>query len=390
VRDGITEQPSAIGQWSERLEELHARIAGRFARSEARERVKRYFVGLLGRVERKNGWQLAEAMGETDPQGVQRLLNSARWDAEAVREDLRNYVVEHLGDEDSGVLVVDETGFLKKGKKSVGVARQYTGTAGETVNCQVGVFLAYASERGAGFVDRSLYLPREWTNDPSRRAEAGVPEEVTFANKIELAKRMLHRAFAAGIPARWVAADSFYGRSHQFRKWLEERGRPHVVGIPKTNAVRIGGRRKKIERLAERLPERAWSEVLPAADASDRRSWEWACLELSANPAKEMRRWLLLRRDPEDPDDLGFYQAYGPEETSVEQLIEICQDRWAIEDCFAEAKGEVGLHHYEVRHWDAWHRYVTLCLLAHAFLTVVRLGARREEDVGKKGVSTPA
>jgi SRSO17 transposase len=156
VRDGITEQPSAVGQWSERLEELHARIAGRFARSEAKERVKRYFVGLLGRVERKNGWQLAEAIGEADPQGVQRLLNSARWDAEAVRDDLREYVVEHLGDEDSGVLVVDETGFLKKGKKSVGVARQYTGTAGDTVNCQVGVFLAYASERGAGFVDRSL------------------------------------------------------------------------------------------------------------------------------------------------------------------------------------------------------------------------------------------
>ena len=229
-------------------------------------------MGLLGRVERKNGWQLAEAMGETDPQGVQRLLNSARWDAEAVREDLRNYVVEYLGDEDSGVLVVDETGFLKKGKKSVGVARQYTGTAGETVNCQVGVFLAYASERGAGFVDRSLYLPREWTNDPSRRAEADVPEEVTFANKIELAKRMLQRAFAAGIPARWVAADSFYGRSHQFRKWLEDRGRPHVVGVPKTNAVRIGRRRKKNERLAERLPERACSlrffrREMPAIDA---------------------------------------------------------------------------------------------------------------------------
>jgi SRSO17 transposase len=368
---------------------LHARIAGRFARSEAKERVKRYFVGLLGRVERKNGWQLAEAIGEADPQGVQRLLNSAKWDAEAVRDDLRKYVVEHLGDEDSGVLVVDETGFLKKGKKSVGVARQYTGTAGDTVNCQVGVFLAYASERGAGFVDRSLYLPREWTNDPSRRAEAGVPEEVTFANKIELAKRMLQRAFAAGIPARWVVADSFYGRSREFRKWLEERGRPHAVMVPKTNAVRIGGRRKKIEQLAERLPEGAWSEVLPAGDTGNRRPWEWACLELSADPAKEMRRWLLLRRDSEDPDDIGFYQAYGPEGTSVEELIEVCQDRWTIEECFAEAKGEVGLDHYEVRCWDAWHRYVTLCLLAYAFLVVMRLAARREEALGKKGISTP-
>ena len=168
MRDGITEQPSAVGQWSERLEELHARIAGRFARSEAKERVKRYFVGLLGRVERKNGWQLAEAIGEADPQGVQRLLNSARWDAEAVRDDLRKYVVEHLGDEDSGVLVVDETGFLKKGKKSVGVARQYTGTAGDTVNCQVGVFLAYASERGAGFSGTGRCTSRE--NGPTTRA----------------------------------------------------------------------------------------------------------------------------------------------------------------------------------------------------------------------------
>src|SRR3712207_6605015 len=170
VRDGITEQPSAVGRGSERLEELHVRIAGRFARSEAKERVKRYFVGLLGRVERKNGWQLAEAIGEADPQGVQRLLNSARGDAEAVRGDLLKSVVEHLGEEDSGVLVVDETGFLKKGKKSVGVARQYTGTTGDTVNCQVGVFLAYSSEKGAAFLDRALYLPRAWTNSPDRKS----------------------------------------------------------------------------------------------------------------------------------------------------------------------------------------------------------------------------
>jgi SRSO17 transposase len=213
ARDGIAEQPSSIRRWSEGLEELHQRIAGRFARSEARERVKRYFVGLLGRIERKNGWRLAEMIGENDPQGVQRLLNSAKWDADAVCDDLTEYVVEHLGDEEGGTLIVDETGFLKKGDKSVGVARQYTGTAGDTVNCQVGVFLAYASNKGAAFVDRALYLPEEWAEDPDRQAEAGVPKEVAFANKIELAKRMLERAFEADVPARWVAADSFYGRS---------------------------------------------------------------------------------------------------------------------------------------------------------------------------------
>jgi SRSO17 transposase len=215
----------AIGGWSESLEELHRRIAGRFARSEARERVKRYLVGLLGRVERKNGWQIAEAIGDKDPQGVQRLLNSAKWEADAVRDDLREYVVEHIGDQESGVLIADETGFLKKGQKSVGVARQYTGTACDTVDCQVGVFVAYASNKGAAFIDQALYLPEEWVYDLKRRAEAGVPEEVAFANKIELAKRMLQkRAFEAGVPARWVAADSFYGRSHEFRAWLEESG----------------------------------------------------------------------------------------------------------------------------------------------------------------------
>jgi SRSO17 transposase len=380
----------AIGGWSEALEELYRPIAGRFARSEARERVKRYLVGLLGRVERKNGWQLAEAIGETDPQGVQRLLNSAKWDADAVRDDLREYVVEHLGDEESGVLVADETGFLKKGKKSVGVARQYTGTAGDTVDCQVGVFVAYASKKGAAFIDRALYLPEEWANDPKRRAEAGVPQEVAFANKIELAKRMLERAFEAGVPARWVAADAFYGRSHEFRAWLEERGRAYAVMVPKTNMVPLGGRKKKIERLAERLPEDAWSEVFPAEDSDERRPWEWACLGLAADPKKGMSRWLLVRRGSDDPEDLAFYQAYGPEDTSVKELVRICRERWAIEVAFEEAKGEIGMDHYEVRKWGAWHRYVTLCLLAHAFLVVTRLATRNEEVARKKGIPSPA
>jgi len=389
MQEGITEQPLAAGCWSQRLEELHERIARRFARSEARERVRRYLVGLLGRVERKNGWQLAEAIGETDPQGVQRLLNSANWDADAVRDDLRGYVVEHLGDEHSGVLIADETGFLKKGEKSVGVARQYTGTAGDTVNCQVGVFLAYASKKGTAFIDRALYLPEGWANDPKRRAEAGVPEEVAFANKVELAKRMLERAFEAGVPTRWVVADSFYGRSHEFREWLEERGRAYAVMVPKTNMVPLAGREKKIERLTERLPEDAWSEVLPAEDSGQRRPWEWACLELLADPDKEMSRWLLVRRSSDDPEDLAFYQAYGPEGTSVEELVTVCQERWAIESAFEEAKGETGMDHYEVRKWGAWHRYVTLCLLAHAFLVVTRLVTRNEEVARKRGISSP-
>src|SRR5215218_5931892 len=386
AQDGVVE-PHAIGGWSRALEDLHRRIGHRFARSEARERVKRYLAGLLGKVERKNGWQMAEAIGERDPQGVQRLLNVAKWDADAVRDDLREYVVGHLGDEHTAVLIVDETGFLKKGNKSVGVARQYTGTAGDTVNCQVGVFLAYASEKGAAFLDRALYLPRAWTGDPVRGAEAGVPEELVFRNKVELAEEMLERAFEAGVPAQWVVADSFYGRSHAFRAWLEERGRPYAVMVPKTNAVPLGGRKKKIERLVERLPEGAFSEVRPAQDAGGGRPWEWACLDLAPDREKGMRRWLLVRRSTDDPEEQGFYQAYGPEGTQIEERVRVCQERWAVEERFAEAKGEVGLDHYEVRRWGAWHRHITLCLLAHAFLAPTRGAAVEEEGSRKKGLS---
>ncbi len=250
---------------------------------------------------------MAEAMGEVDPQGVQRLLNAAKWGADAVRDDLREYVVEHLGDEQSGVLIVDETGFLKKGEKSVGVARQYTGTAGDTVNCQVGVFLAYASKEGVAFIDRALYLPEKWAKDPQRRQEAGVPEEVVFANKIELAKRMLERAFGAEVPARWVVADSFYGRSHEFREWLEELERPYAMMVPKTNAVALGGRKEKIEQLAERLPEEVYSKIVTAGDSGERRPWEWACLDLAPEPEKGMSRWLLIRRGCDDPEDLRCF-----------------------------------------------------------------------------------
>ena len=390
AQDGVVELPT-IRRWSKTLGELHRRIGHRFARSEARERVKRYLLGLLGRVERKNGWQMAEAMDEHDPQGVQRLLNTAKWNSDEVRDDLREYVVEHLADEATGVLIVDETGFLKKGEKSVGVARQYTGTAGDTVNCQVGVFLAYSSEKGAAFLDRALYLPRTWTNDPARRDEAGVPEEIVFRNKVELAERMLQRAFGAEVPAGWVLADSFYGRSHAFRAWLEERGQPYAVMVPKTNAVPLGGRKKKIERLVERLGEEAFSEIRPARDSSGgRRPWEWACVDLAPDKEKGMRRWLLVRRGTDDPEDLGFYQAYGPEGTTAEGLVRVCQERWAVEECFAEAKGEVGLDHYEVRKWDSWHRHITLGLLAHAFLAVVRSCAEQEEGTVKRGISISA
>jgi len=368
---------AAIARSGDALADLRARIAHRFARAEARDRAGRYLAGLLDRVERKNGWQLAEAMGEPGPRGVQRLLSAAAWDADGVRDDLRAYVVEHLGDEATGVLIGDETGFLKKGAKSCGVARQYTGTAGDTVNCQVGVFLAYASREGAAFLDRARSLPQEWTEDRARRAGAGIPEETAFATKIELAQRMLDRAFEAGVPARWVVADAFYGRSHELRRWLEERGRAYALMIPKTNAVRYQGRRELAEQVGERL------SGAPSLGP-------WACLELSEACAAGMRRWLLVRCDATDPDEHRYFLAYGPEAAGVDELVRVCETRWQIEQCLAEAKGEVGLDHYEVRQWNAWHRHATLCLLAHAYLVVTRLAARREEaGDGEKGAPLP-
>ena len=355
----------AIAHYAHCWDELYGRIAFRFARAEVRERARRYLSGLLDRVERKNGWQLAEAIGERGAKGVQRLLNAATWDADGVRDDLRGYVVDHLGDGTSGVLIIDETGFLKKGTKSCGVARQYTGTAGETVNCQVGVFLAYASNRGAAFIDRALYLPRGWTRDAHRCAAAGIPADVRFASKITLAEQMLARAFAAAVPANWVVADSFYGRSGAFRRWLEERGRPYAVMIPRTNAVQYDGQRIRVEQLAERF-------TVPASSG-------WLRIELSAECAAGMARWLLIHHDAAEPDEDAYWLTYGPMETTNEELVRVCQARWQIEECFGQAKGEVGLDQYEVRTWVAWYRFMTLCLLAHAYLVVLRAAAQQEE-----------
>ncbi len=375
IAEAVCSGSGAITRCAHTLDELHGRIAYRFARAEVRERVRRYLAGLLDRVERKNGWQLAEAIGEMGAKGAQRLLNAATWDADGVRDDLREYVVEQIGDEASGVLIVDETGFLKKGTKSCGVARQYTGTAGDTVNCQVGVFLAYASERGAAFIDRALYLPRVWTQDAERRAEAGIPVGVRFASKITLAERMLARAFDATTPARWVVADSFYGRSGAFRRWLEERGRAYAVMIPRTNAIQYEGQRIRVEQLAERL-------TVPESSP-------WLCLALSEECAAGSGRWVLIRRDADDPDEDAYWLAYGPAGTSEEELVRVCDVRWQIEECFAQTKGEVGMDQYEVRTWTAWHRFVTLCLLAHASLVVLRSVARQEETE-EKGALIPA
>ena len=369
-----------IEEWRGGLDGLHGRIAGRFRRSEARERAKRYLAGLLERVERKNGWQLAEHLGEPGPQGVQRLLNAADWDADAVRDDLRAYVVEHLGDP-AGVLIVDETGFLKKGTKSVGVQRQYSGTAGRIENCQVGVFLAYASAAGRAFLDRELCLPREWADGAARRREAGVPAEVAFATKPELAKRMLERA--AGTPAAWVTADEIYGDDGGFRRWLEEAARPYVLAVSGHHAVWRAGTQERADRLVAALPQQAWAPLSAGEGSQGARLSDWACVRLPYAGAPDTAQWLLARRSLSDPTELAFYRAFGPAATPVAELVRVAGTRWAIEASFEDAKGAVGLDHYEVRKWTAWYRHVTLALLAHAYLAVTR--HRANGDAGQKG-----
>ena len=384
------EERAIIAGWRAGLDGLHARIAGRFKRAEVRERARRYLVGLLDRVDRKNGWQLAEQAGEGGPRGVQRLLNSARWDADAVRDELRAYVVEHLGAAD-GVLVVDETGFLKKGTKSVGVQRQYSGTAGRVENCQVGVFLAYAGGGGRAFLDRELYLPEGWAADPARRAEAGVPAAVGFATKGELAQAMLARAFASGVPAVWVTGDEVYGNAGHLRGWLEGQGRAYVLAVSCDHPVWAEGRQRRADACFAALPAGAWARLSAGEGSQGPRLYDWAWIPLSREDGAGAARWAVARRSTSDPTDVAYYRAYGPAGTPPAALVRVAGARWAVEEGFERAKDLVGLDQYEVRRWQPWYRHVTLALLAHAYLEVTRAHAAAPlRDGGKKGGLLPA
>ncbi|MDQ5827781.1 MAG: IS701 family transposase [Chloroflexota bacterium] len=369
-----------VQDWMVELDELHGRISHHFSRSEPRRRALAYLKSITAPVERKNGWQLAEAAGERTPDGMQRLLNAANWDADAVRDDLREYVVEHLGDEE-GVLIIDETSFLKKGNRSVGVQRQYSGTAGKKENCQVGVFLCYASEKGAAFVDWVLYLPNSWAENSKRRVEAGVPEDVGFETKPELATKMLQRTLDAGVPTAWVIGDSVYGSARKLRMFLEERRQPFVLAVTSTESVwaELGRGLEQIpaHRLLEGLDAADWRRLSAGSGSKGERLFDWVLVPLPRLQLTEEERrwghWLLVRRTLKDPEDLAFYVVFAPREgTTLERLVRVAGRRWRIENCFSEAKGSFGLDEYEVRKWKAWHRHVTLSMLAHAFTEVVR------------------
>lgn len=377
-----------VQQWDQELEQLYHRIAPRFRRAEPRQRALGYLRGLLSTCERKNGWHLAELLGETTPDGVQRLLSSADWDADQVRDDLRAYVADHLGDEEA-VLIVDETGFLKKGAHSVGVKRQYSGTAGRIENCQVGVFLCYAGRYGPAFVDRELYLPKDWAQDEARRQEADVPEEVGFATKPRLAEAMLERALDAGVPCAWVTADSIYGGDRQLRMYLEAREQAFVLAVPSNEPLWLNGPNYKASEIAGGLAPHAWRRLSAGDGSKGPRLYDWALVELwRLQLSEDEQQWghyLLVRRSIEEPDELAYYVVFALRAKAVlGELVRVAGTRWQIEVAFESTKGECGLDEYEVRKWPAWYRHITLALLAHAFLAVVRAQEQ------KRGSAMPA
>ncbi len=401
-----------LDRWSTSFEAFHARFASFFARSEPREAARRYLRGLLAPVQRKNCWQMAETVGEKDPQSLQRLLYSAQWDEEAVRDELQRFVVERFGD-GAGIGVVDETGFLKKGKKSVGVKRQYSGTAGKVENCQIGVFLTYFAQGTRTFLDRRLYLPEEWGADEERRHEAKVPAEVEFRKKPQLAREMLTHAWAQGVPMTWVTGDEVYGNAPYLRDAVAGAGKLYVLGVSVNtpvwqerpdvvHPVADGGKGRP--RTKPRLAEGAPSAETVAGVIASRSAEDWQRLALNEGEkgpisydwtrirVVESRKrlpgpesWLLARRSITDPTDIAYYLSNAPTSTPLSTKAYVASARWSIETTIEEGKGEVGLDEYEVRYWHSWHRHITLSMMAHAWLASTRQAAEEKKTGSRTG-----
>lgn len=367
------------------LDRLHSRVAGRFARAEPRARMREYVAGLVAGLERKNGWTLAERAGEGSPDGMQRLLRWADWDIDGVRDDVRDYVVEQLGDS-AAVLILDDTGFLKKGVRSAGVQRQYSGTAGRVENCQIGTFLAYATPRGHALIDRELYVPEVWTADRERCRAAGIPDDVEFATKPRQAMAMLQRAFAAGVPFGWVTADEAYGQVKYLRVWLEQHDAPYVLAT-KCNDTLItsDAGQRRAEELIRELPARAWRRLSVGAGAHGPRDYDWARVSIRISWVPGRGHWLLARRkitEPgQAPGEIAYYVCFGPRRSTLVDLAWIAGSRWRIEECFQQAKNEAGLDHYQVRSWRAWHAHITLSMLALAWLAGTKAQLTKGEPV---------
>ncbi len=339
-----------------------------------------YMLGLLSGAERKNSWTLAEAAGDTTPDGMQRLLNFYRWDAEAMRDDVRSYVWEHLT-HPSGVVVADETGFLKKGTKSAGVQRQYSGTAGRIENCQIGVFLAYTSPHGRALIDRELYVPQSWIDDRQRCAEAGISADIDFATKPVLAQRMLARLTDSGAEVGWFTADEAYGDNPGLRTWLETSGLNYVMAISCDMRFATPTGPARADELARSAPRAGWQRLSCGQGSKGHRLYDWLLIDPGADG-----HLLLVRRSITKPTELAYYICHTRTPVPLAELVRVAGCRWSVEETFQFAKNETGLDHYQVRKYDAWYRHITLSMLAAAFLAVTAYLEREEEQ---KGVPRP-
>ena len=367
------------GECAESVAAAVALLAPHFRRPAAHGHAADYLRGLIADVERKNGWQLAERVGYDHPRGIQRVLDRYAWDAAAVRAALRRYVVAELGDP-QGVLVVDETGFPKQGSHSVGVARQYCGTLGKIANCQIGVFLGYATAHGHVGLDCALFVPEDWFAERDRCRQAGIPDSVTHRTKPQLAWGLLERALDAGVPAAWVAADAVYGSDGKLRRALEARGQAYVLAVrsnekPTTWPPYGPPGQVAVAALAAAVPAADWRRLSCGEGAQGPRRYDWAYLPVRPALHKGWVHAVLLRRHPERPDELAYYLVYAPVDTPLGEVVRAAGARWTIDDTFKLAKGQVGLDHYEVRSWQGWYRHITLALVAFAALTI---GARKK------------
>lgn len=398
-----------LEKWEEEFTAFHARFAPFFCRSEVRQAARRYLRGLLAPLPRKNCWQLAETVGDPDPRALQRLLYAAKWEADTVQEELRCFVSETFGHPEA-IGVLDESSFVKKGTRSVGVKRQWCGTLGKKENCQVGVFLAYVSPRGYAFLDRRLYLPGEWAQDATRRTASQVPEEISFRTKGELGQEMLEQAWAHGVPMRWVTGDEAYGDMPYLRERIAAESLLYVLAISRNThawTARPGiesdlpyvfGRPRKHPRLAADAPPSQevaqivaawpaahWQRLAIAAGEKGPRIYDWAAARIVIRAGKlpGATLWLLARRSVEKPEEIAYYLSNAPASTPLLTLAQVAGARWRIEQAFEEAKGEAGLDDYEVRYWPSWHRHITLSLLAHSWLTATRSQARQREQEKK-------
>ena len=376
----VAEWSGSLLDWERGLAGLKERLSGIFGRSELRQTASAFLDGLLSGVERKTGWLLAEQAGLDRPYRIQSLLGRSHWEADGLRDIVRRYVTEALGDAD-GVLVVDETGFVKKGRHSVGVARQYSGTAGRIENCQIGVFVAYASRFGQALIDRRLYLPKDWSADTAARAKTQVPQAVSFATKPQIACDLIAAALDSGMPCAWVLADAVYGCDSRLRRMLEERGQPYVLAVRSNHCLRLL-RDDRLEQtnpveMADMLAATEWSTHAAGEGSKGLRLYDWARISLPWAHTPGFERWLLIRRNRQAADQRAYYFVFSPAGTTLAELAGAAGLRWTIEECFQRAKDDLGLDHCEVRSWHGWHRHMSLCMAAAAFLAKLAADLRR-------------